>query len=253
MPTRADAASLRRAAAGVVIALALAACSNDGGDDAKGGGGVTTSTAPSSTTTTAPLTDKARAESIVLTEADVGGGFAAAAPGDEELDVRGLMHFEDCAGGTLLATTDESQFAESDLSKDQNTSIVTVVELAPDDASMQRAVERLNSDGYVDCFSRIEKRVSAAVAEVDGGTLSEWTIDKKTVAVAASAADAFAIETVGVVTGGFKATWHRDVVFLRKGRALAALRFFTADSPYPQAEKDRLAALVLERMGSGHS
>lgn len=243
----------RRVAAAVLAVLAVTACSSGGGDDAEGGGGggVTTTTAPSSTTTTAPSTDKARAESIVLTEADVGGGFSAAAPGDEELDARGLLHFEDCAGGTLLATEDESQFAASDLAKDQNTSIVTVVELSAGDASMQRAFERLNSDGYVDCFSGIEKRTSALVAETDGGTLSEWTIDKKTVAVAASAADAFAIETVGVVTGGFKATWHRDVVFIRKGRALAALRFFTTDAPYPQPEKDRLAALVLDRMDEG--
>lgn len=240
---------MRRAV--VVLALLLTGCDSGGGTDRDAAGSTTTTVDMDALDAAKPAPtpegDKAKAQAIVLTEADAGPGFAAGNPTDEEAAATDETLFEGCTGGNaFLDPADDTRSAEIDLAKDQNTSIGSFAELAPDDATAAAAFAVVKGDVFLTCFGELTKRVTELVATTDGGRLAAFSYDKKT--IESTADDAVAIDTVAEVKGDFQARWHDDVVMLRTGRVFAALIFYTAGDPYPQAEKERLITLTVDRM-----
>ncbi|MDP9071304.1 MAG: hypothetical protein M3N68_08470 [Actinomycetota bacterium] len=240
-------------ALGVAVTMLLVAC---GGGDSSDDKDRATTTAPTTTTTTIPppAEDKARAERIVLTAADV-PGFKADPPDAEEEEAAGDSAYEAfarCVNNNPLATAgdDDPREAESpDFSKGETETVSSSATFAEKEEIASALLTDLTAPAFAGCFDSalakiFEAELGAAAAAVKVSTtpLPAQALGDQSVAYRS---------VVTVPTGrSSRTTFNIDSTFIRKGRAVGVLVVMRQGSPFRDSERMRLASLMATRMAS---
>ena len=212
---------------GVILALALVAC---GGDEK----------IPTA------AEDKAQAERIVLTEADVPGLIRIEdGASDDEADA-----IRQCLNGNAVLTGlgDGPRSAESNFANEDETVVrASSVSLAESECDAEAAFAEISKSGFKDCFGQA---IRTAFEQELGG--SEASISNLSVAE-------LPVDDVGEDSVGYRATLGLEVirsvalsfdyVFIREGRGLAVLFAFDVDGSFDAADRTRLSKVIADRLG----
>ena len=187
--------------------------------------------------------DKAMAERIVLTAADL-PGFTME---PEEADTDDSTGFEDCVDNPLLGGDDKPRSADG-------------ADFAQDDGDL-----RVQSGAFVaakvdearSAFSDIAAALSSqclrdglarAIRDADPG-LTVREITAAPLPKVGDAEDYAATRlTVPIEAGRERVSLYIDMTFLRKGRVLAGVFTFRTGAPFVDSERTRLVNLVGERL-----
>jgi len=209
---------------GLVLTMALVAC---GGGDEK---------------VPAAAEDKAQAERIVLTEADVPDLTRT----EEEDSDDGSEPFQKCLNDNVLLTKlgDGPRSAESSFGNEDETIVrASAVNLAESEGDAMAAFAELNRANFVGCF---EEAVRTAFEEELSGSFSNLEVIK------------LPVEKVGDDTVAFRTTLDLelvrslalslDYVFFRVGRGLGVLFSVDVDGTLDAAERTRLVKAIAGRL-----
>ncbi|HEX2047847.1 MAG TPA: hypothetical protein VHF27_08785 [Acidimicrobiales bacterium] len=236
----------RKAVAGFATAvLLLTACG--GGEDSS-----SPTTAPSTTTTIPPAeVDKQKAPRVVLAAADV-PGFTQDPPDtdDDGADV------EEAANACLnndpllvrLGEDDDPRGASSpDFSRGETASVYSAVTFGENDDQARASIAALGAPSFPGCFSdaladalRREDQTFGDVA-VNTAPLSAITAGDQSLGYRS---------TIRARVAGQAVTFYLDFTFIRSGRGLSVLSGFGFGTPFPEADRSRLATAIAGRMAA---
>jgi hypothetical protein len=189
--------------------------------------------------------DKAMAERIVLTSADLPGFTMEPDDGDDE----SAGSFEDCLNDNPLLVGDNKPRSANGADFTQDDGNVRVQSGAFVAAKVDEAgrafsdiATALSSQCLKDGLARTIRAGSdpgVVVRDITAEPLPEIKV-----------ADDYAATrlTVPLEVGRERAAFHVDMTFLRTGRVLAGVFTFQAGAPFPDAERSRLVRLVGERV-----
>jgi hypothetical protein len=221
----------RRILAIVVFGMALAAC----------GDGEKLPTAQE---------DKARAERIVLTEADVPG--LTKEPADDSSDTStdpSDVAFEACLhNNPLLTTLGESERGADATFSDDDESVTrsSAVTFAESEKDAKAAFAELTSDSFAGCLEGTFK--SGLQAEI-GSDADVSGLKVAAVPVADVGDEAVAYRAdVDLEAAGQSFPLSFDFVFIRADRGIVGLFAFDAAKPLDDAERARLAKILGDRL-----
>ncbi len=235
-------------AAAIALALLLAACGSDGDTTAS-----TPSTAPTTTSTTAPPADKdnAKAEAIVLAEADMPGYTLVPDEEPELEDGTVWSEFNACGQGNPVFGPDDSLPDRADTTEFEKGELIQVTDMAefwPSEPEYKAAFDILASDQFLACWEGSWIRQFAG-EDLGGASIGTVKSTRKTVAAPAGVDNALAITTTVTFTAGaVKVNMRMDATLLRKGRAGAYLTYMAPERAYPDAENDRLVGILAQRL-----
>jgi hypothetical protein len=239
----------------VTVSLAAVGCGSEGSEDVTAGGSSTSTSTSAVATTAAPTTvaatstsrpptaaaDKATAQRILLTAADVPSMATAKPAGFFEIYAR-------CGRNQLLpGGTDPRQATPVAFIKDetaevrraQTTILGAYAALAPSEDAARAVVATVQSRDFRSCM---ERELGAAVSRAQGVT----TTDLPTPAIADGVAG-FRTTVAGTTVVG----QEFEITAVRKGRALAfavTSRLSIPTAPFPTDERVRLPRVMAGRM-----
>jgi hypothetical protein len=215
----------RRAVAAAAALLLVAAC---------GGGSDIPSAAE----------DEAAARRVVLTSADLPGYTEE--PGDP--DERSSAIDRCVANNPLLNVEDNPRGASGpDLTMgDNNIQVQSGALFAEKEAEAEEAFSDIQAALSSQCLKdEMRKSVQEAVdPDVNVQTVSAQTLP----APGGTDQSVASRVTVPLESGDEQLTVYADLTFLREGRGLAGVFTLQAGSPFPDAERTRLAGVVAERL-----
>jgi hypothetical protein len=236
----------RAAALGLVAVLALGACGDDN-DSASS----TTTVAPATTTTLSQVQlDKAKAQRVVLTAADLPG--YAQDPPDSSAD---SPEFEAAANAcvnnnplivALGQDTDPRGAVSPDFSKGDLTTVTSSVTFGDTEDAARSVMADLNAASFTACFSRAftaELRKDTANSNVSATTTKLAAVNIGDQSVAYRTVARFRTQGTNVVL-------NIDFTFIRVGRAFGSVQDLQATTAFPDAERVRLATALAGRMAA---
>ena len=231
------------------LALGLAAAMLFGGcGDDNDSASSTTTQATTTTTLSQEQLDKQKAQRINLTATDL-PGYVIEPPdptGDSaafENDVNACLNNN--ALITRLGDDNDPRGAVSpDFGKGEAVTVSSAVTFAETDDQARTAMADLSAASFAACFSRAFtaefrrdpsfSNVSVSTTKLPAITAGEQSVGYRVVA--------------RVRTEGTNVTLHIDFTFMRVGRAFTALQALQATTPFPEAERLRLAQALAARM-----
>ena len=210
----------------------------------------TTTAAPTTTTIPPPAADKARAERIVLTAADVPGFKADPPDPDEDVDASSDEAFARCTNNNplVVAGDDNPRSADSpDFSRGEMETVASSATFAEKEEVATALLTDLSAPAFAGC---LEGALAKTFQEALGSGASPVTVSTTRLPDQALADQAVAYRSVATVPTGrtSKLTLNFDTTFIRKGRALGFLLVLKQGSPFRDSERMRLASLIASRM-----
>lgn len=215
----------------VPLAIVLAAC---GGDKQ-----------PSSGATGTAAADRAKAEKLILVQADFPAGWAGttAAPDTPEDDAR-AADLAECAGAVDPAVAESATVTGKDFAKDtaEVASEVTYVKTTEQAQTDLAAITGPKVEGCVERFAGdlLQKEI-----EGSGARLDRFAFDRIKTQKIGDATEAFRM-TATVTAGGQTLTIYVDLIFILKGRAEISLAFSELGKPF----NGTLQKSLLAKMGT---
>ena len=189
--------------------------------------------------------DKERAERVVLTLADLPGFVVD----PEEDDDDKASDLNKCVNGNPTWTEDPKPrgFSSPDFSKDDDNVVVSsgaVLTVKVPEA--QRAMADMREALASEC---LREGLKASVLDGADSGVSVRSVQTTPLSGPPYGDESVASRTVMQISApGERVTMNVDFVFLRAGRMLAGVFTLQIGSPFPDAERNRLAALVESRM-----
>ncbi len=193
----------------------------------------------------AAAADKAKAEQIVLTSADL-PGFTAEADDTSDSSANPL---DACLKNNPLLTNDEKPRGANgtDFSKDDgNVRVSSGAVLGQTETEARQAFSDLKGALLGQC---VKDGLKASIGDGAGAglTVGEVTAESLTTAKVADEVVASRL-TVPLEAGGQQLSVFVDLTILRQGRVFAGVFDTSSGSPFPDAERSRLVSLVGQRM-----
>ena len=212
----------------LAMALALGACGSDGGDEV-----------PS------PQEDRARAERIVLTDADLPG---LARQDDDDADDEDDP-FRKCLNDNqvLVDLGEGPRSAEATFGDAEETVVrSSAVNLAENDDDAEAAFDEVERPTFVGCF---EDAIATGFDEGIGesANLENLEVDELSVDEYGDETVAYRA-TVDVVAAQERLSLAFDYVFFRVDRAIAVLFSFDVGQTFDEADRNRLSEVLTDRM-----
>lgn len=188
--------------------------------------------------------DKKRAERMVLTLADL-PGFVV----DPEEDDGKVSDLNECVNGNPTWTEDPKPrgFSSPDFSKDDGNVVVSSgAVLTVEVSEAQKAMADMREALASEC---LREGLKASVLDGADSGVSVRSVQTTPQPGPTYGDESVASRTVMQISApGERLTMNVDFVFLRSGRMLAGVFTLQIGSPFPDAERNRLAALVESRM-----
>jgi hypothetical protein len=236
----------KRAAAVVVLAIA-AACS--------GGSPKATGSSPASTISSSPispaLSDKSRAETIVLAGADFPAGWQGTAHTEDAADREFERRVQACAGVKPGATTTDvfgDDFTSGQASVGSEAQFFKSATIARAD------IASVNNTKLFSCVRTVlidELKAALAKQGAQGATLSSVSLVKITVPKYADQSAGIRL-TATVTVAGQAVRLFQEVIVARKGRVEATASFFDIGSAFPASlERSLFSALSARLVADG--
>ena len=236
----------RTAAFGLAVLLVLGGCGDDNDSSAP-----TTTVAPATTTTLSQVQlDKQKAQRIVLTATDLPG--YAQDPPDPSADSAEFEAAADaCVNNNPLIValgedTDPRGATSADFSKGETVAVASSVTFGETEDAARAIMADLNATAFPACFSRAftaelrrdttNSNVSVTTAKLPAMNIGDQSVAYRTVA--------------RFRTQGTNVVLNIDFTFIRVGRAFASLQDLQATTPFPEAERLRLATALAGRMAA---
>jgi hypothetical protein len=225
----------------VTAVLFLVACGDDG-----------ESSAPTTTTTTISQAeqDKQKAPRVVLTSADV-PGFTQDPPDTDE----DAANVEEAANACLnndpllvrLGEDDDPRGASSpEFSRGETASVNSSVTFGDNDDQTRASMTALGAPAFPGCFSN-----ALATALREDPTFANVTVNTaKLPAMTAGDESVGYRSTVRARVQNQAVTFYLDFTFIRSGRGLSVLSGFGFGTPFPDADRSRLATTIAGRMAA---
>lgn len=205
---------------------------------------------PVSTTLSQTELDHQKAQRVLLTAADV-PGFTTDAPGlaDDNSELKAAVNA--CLNNNPVVVqlgedTDPRGAGSPDFSKGEDQTVSSSVTFADTEDLARSAVTDLSAATFSGCLSRAvttELRkdrtltnVTVTTTKLPALTVGDQSVGYRSVAKFRSS--------------GTAVTLNVDSTFIRSGRALAVLGDSSVTSPFPEAERVRLATLIAGRMAA---
>lgn len=235
---------LRRIGKSVALVVAavtlVTACNGDG-----------TSSAPTTTSTTLSQVDldREKAERIVLTAADVPGFTADPPTPDDEEDASFEESLNTCLDDNALLLrlgedADERGASSPDFSRGDEQTVSSAVTLGETEDEANSAMETITAAPFAACFSQAigdELRKDPTFTNVTVNTT-------RLPALSGGDENVSYRSVVRTRVAGTNLTFNVDFTFIRTGRTFAVLFTFAVGTPFPEAERVRLATLLTTRM-----
>ena len=234
----------------VVVTMLLASCGGDGDSSSADRDGPTTTVAPTSTIPP-PAADKARAQRIVLTAADVPGFTAKPPDPEEDADDTSDEAVAQCAkNNPLVLEGDDPRSADSpDFSKgDDEETVSSSATFAETEEAARLFMADIGAPAFAGCFDDAFTKVAAADPEARGVTFKVSTTPLPAPGVGDQS-----VAYRSVITGSqgrTRVTFNGDFTFIRTGRALAFFAVTKQGAPFRESERMRLASVIARRMAS---
>lgn len=233
----------------LILTIGLIASACGGGDGSESGSGDTTTTAPTTTTIPPASADKAKAQAIVLTQADVGAGFTPDTDTADENTPEADKAFRDCSqNNPVLISESEERSAESEFKQGELTNVTSEVEFWTNEAELKAAMDILATDAFATCVNGAFSKLFADMGTAQGATIGNIKTTKKAVTVAGTDQATGLTTSLTISAGGQRLNLFIDMVFMRKGRAGAALMAMAAQRAFPEAEMTRLTGILAQRL-----
>ena len=214
----------------VMLAVALIAC---GGDKP---------TTPGGSTNTAAA-DRAKAEMLVLVQADFPAGWAGSAPEpDTEEDKQQAAALAKCVGAVDPAVAESATATGRDFAKDtaEVSSEVTYVKTT---AQAQQDLAALTGTKLETCVKSFAGDLLQKELEGSGATLDRFDFARTQADKIGDATQAFRVNAT-VSASGQTFNIHVDLIFILKGRAEISLSFSEVGKPFdPALQKSLLAKM----------
>ncbi len=190
--------------------------------------------------------DKARAERIILTDADFPG---LEREDDEEDDDDESDSFRQCLNeNQMLADLGEGpRSAEATFSdEDETLARASAVNLAESEDEAEEAFAELEQSSFVGCF---ENAIRTGFGDElgDGVEIDDLSVSELRVGDLGDEAIGYRA-TVDLVGQDDEASFAFDYVFIRVGRAVGVLFSFDIDTTFDEDDRERLSETLADRM-----
>lgn len=233
---------------GLAAVLALGGC----GDDKDSASSTTTTVAPATTTTLSQAQlDKQKAQRIVFTAPDL-PGYSQDPPdpgsaNSPEFNAAANVCVNNNPVIVALRSDNDARGAASpDFSKGETVTVSSTVTFAETDDQARTALADAGATSFPACFSR------ALTAELrKDPTYGNVSVTTTKLADITAGDQSLGYRVVAKFrTGGTNETVNFDFTFLRVGRAVASIDDLSVTTPFPAAERQRLATLIAGRMAA---
>lgn len=239
----------RAATFGLAATLFFTGC----GDDGKGEGGESaaqTTIASTTTTLSQAQLDKAKAQRVVLTVADL-PGYTMDPPDPTDTSSLGTDAAACVNNNALLIRLgddpDPRGMLGSDFSKGDDLTVGSSVTFAETEDEARTAFTDLNAASFPSCFAK----TFAAELKKQDPTFTNVTVNTTKLPAITAGDQSVGFRNVARVTSsGVNVTLNVDFTFIRVGRAVAELDTLTVASQFPAAERLRLATAIAGRMAA---
>ncbi len=230
----------------VVAVMLMVGCGDDKDSSSP------TTVAPTTSTTLSQIqVDEQKAQRALLTAADLPGYTVAPPDPDDENSPEIEADINACLNNNpviilLGSDTDPRGASSPDFSKGDEITASSTVTFAESDDQAKAAITALSASTFPACFARAltaELRrdsdftnVSVTTTKLPSLTVGDQSIGFRSVA--------------RFRAGGTAVTVNIDSTFIRSGRAVSVLDLSSVGTPFPQAERSRLATVIAGRMAA---
>ena len=224
--------------------MLLVACGDDEDSSAP-------TTAPTTSTTLSQVeVDRQKGQRVVLTAADV-PGFTEDAPDpdddSEELEAAANACVNNDPLLSRLGEDDDPRGASSpDFSQGERFTVNSGVTFAENDDQARAAMTAVSAPSFTGCFSNalaaeLRKDPTFTNVSVTTARLPAINAGDQTVGYRSTARARVANQAV---------TFYFDFTFIRSGRVLSVISGLGFDTPFPEADRSRLATTIAGRMAA---
>ncbi len=229
----------------LLLALTLAACGSSKKSTSSGSKATTTSTAaeaaPDSTA------DKAKADAINLTAADLPGYTST--PADKTSSAETDKELYTCAGLSDPATSTTADESSPDFSKGEFTQVSSEAQFAKTAAQAKKDLDAIKAPSFSACLKQAFDKAMTKQASGAGGTIGASTVESQPGPSGTDGSAAFRM-TVPITAVGQTFTFYIDFVLMLKKRAEVTLVCFNGNAPFDAALKGELTDKLISRMAS---
>ena len=219
------------------------------GDDEESSSGTTV--APTTTTLSQIQLDEQKAQRVVLTEADLPGYTIDPPDPDDEITPEDLAALNACGNNdplfVQLDKDDDPRGATSaSFSKGDTITAGSSVTFGENEDQAKATMTAVSAASYPTCLSRA---LTAQLRRNPGFTNVTVSTTKLPALTAGDQSVGYR-NTARFRAGGTAVTFYADTVFIRSGRAVASVDVSSVGTPFPEAERTRLATTVAGRMAA---
>ena len=238
---------MRLTAGGLTVMLLFVGC----GDDESAGPAQTTVPPTTSTTLSQIQLDEQKAERIVLTATDLPGFTADPRDADDEDSPEAEAELAACANNDPVFAqmgeeSDPRGAFSPEFKKGETVTVSSAVTFADSEDQAQGAITAFSAPSFPACFSR----GFAAELRRDG-TFTNVTVNTTKLPAMTVGDQSVGLRSVARLrAGGTAITVYADFIRIRSGRALSGIQIFSAPTPFPDAERIRLATAIAGRMAA---
>ncbi|HEV2760437.1 MAG TPA: hypothetical protein VGV86_12795 [Acidimicrobiales bacterium] len=232
-------------AVAMVAVMLMVGC----GDDEESSAPDTT-VAPTTTLSQIQLDDQ-KAQRVVLTEADLAGYTVDPPDPDDEITPEDLAALNACGNNdplfVQLDKDDDPRGATSpSFSKGDTITAGSSVTFGENEDQAKATMTAVSAASFPTCLSRA---LTAQLRRNPGFTNVTVSTTKLPALTAGDQAIGYR-NTARFRAGGTAVTFYADTVFIRSGRAVASVDVSSVGTPFPEAERTRLATTLAGRMAA---
>ena len=229
----------------VTAVLLLVACGDDEDSSSP------TTVASTSTTISQVELDKQKAPRVVLTAADV-PGFTQDPPDPDDDGA----NVEEAANACLnndpllvrLGEDNDPRGASSpEFSRGENATVYSAVTFGDNDDQARASMTALGASSFPGCFS---DALAAALREEDRIFADATVNTARLPAITAGDQSVGYRSTIRARVQNQQVTFYLDFTFIRSGRGVSVLSGFGFGTPFPEADRTRLATTIAGRMAA---
>lgn len=240
----------RAATLGLAAALFITGCGDDGNGEDGESSTQTTIAATTSTTLSQAQVDKAKAQRVVLTVADL-PGYTMDPPDPTDTSTLGSDAAACINKNAVLARLgddpDPRGTLGADYSKGEDITVGSAVTFAESEDQARTAFNDLNAASFPSCFSRS----FAAELRKQDPTFTNVTVNTtKLPAITVGDQSVGFRNAARLTSSGVNVALTIDFTFIRVGRGVAELDTLTVARQFAPAERLRLATVLAGRMAA---
>ena len=238
---------VRGLAVGLVSVMALVACGDDEDDSSS-----PATTAPTTSTTLSQMQlDEQKAQRVVLSMADLPGYTQDPPDPANDTSPEGVAALNACANNDPLFVqldkeADPRGATSPTFSKGDTITVGSSVTFGDNDDQAKATMTAVNAAPFPGCLAR----ALAAELRRDSDYTNVTVSTTKLPAVSAGDQAVAYRSTARFRVGGTTVTAYVDSVLIRSGRAISSIDLSSVATPFPEAERLRLAAAVAGRMAA---